>query len=187
MQMHPVLPARLHPVLRNGPGRLVEVDLAPLRFQQLARARRGQDQELEGQACDGLLGIVQPPDERRHLCVGQSRKMAFAVGLPGQCPVDVVDRIVARPESEGLGRRTSRGHSLPPNSRRATPPICPDLIYDRHTERGEPLGLSATAPSISPDPARAARRGRLHDVGPHRLGHRTGPHQFRTRNNLNEP
>src|SRR6185503_18582526 len=23
-------------------------------------------------------------------------------------------------------RRTSRGHSLPPNSRRATPPICPD-------------------------------------------------------------
>src|SRR6202040_191350 len=29
-------------------------------------------------------------------------------------------------------RRTSRAHSLPPNSRRATPPICPDLIYDRH-------------------------------------------------------
>src|ERR1700730_15115405 len=30
-------------------------------------------------------------------------------------------------------RRISRTHSLPPNSRRATPPISPDLIYDRHT------------------------------------------------------
>src|SRR6202171_784305 len=30
-------------------------------------------------------------------------------------------------------RRTSRTYSLPPNSRRAAPPICPDLIYDRHT------------------------------------------------------
>src|SRR6201996_9212900 len=29
-------------------------------------------------------------------------------------------------------RRTNRTHSLPPNSRRATPPISPDLIYDRH-------------------------------------------------------
>src|SRR5258708_35558340 len=29
-------------------------------------------------------------------------------------------------------RRTSRSHFLPPNSRRATPPIYPDLIYDRH-------------------------------------------------------
>jgi hypothetical protein len=28
-------------------------------------------------------------------------------------------------------RRSSRAHSLPPNSRRATPPVCPDLIYDR--------------------------------------------------------
>src|SRR5258708_9985052 len=34
-------------------------------------------------------------------------------------------------------RRTSRAHSLPPNSRRATPPICPDLIYDRHRLRAE--------------------------------------------------
>src|SRR5260370_27442399 len=32
-------------------------------------------------------------------------------------------------------RRTSRAHSLPPNSRRATPPICPDLIYDRHSHK----------------------------------------------------
>src|ERR1700704_2074461 len=29
--------------------------------------------------------------------------------------------------------RTRRAHSLPPNSRRATPPICPDLNYDRHS------------------------------------------------------
>src|ERR1700730_13156943 len=27
--------------------------------------------------------------------------------------------------------RTRVAHSWPPNSRRATPPICPDLIYDR--------------------------------------------------------
>src|ERR1700726_962042 len=30
-------------------------------------------------------------------------------------------------------RRTSRAHSLPPNPRRTASPICPDLIYDRHT------------------------------------------------------
>jgi transposase InsO family protein len=29
-------------------------------------------------------------------------------------------------------RRTSRTYSLPPNFRRAAPPICPDLICDRH-------------------------------------------------------
>jgi hypothetical protein len=33
----------------------------------------------------------------------------------------------------GLARRRAvRAHSLPPSSRRATPPIYPDLIYDRH-------------------------------------------------------
>src|SRR5258705_13584494 len=30
-------------------------------------------------------------------------------------------------------RRTGRKHSLSPSSRRATPPICSDLIYDRDT------------------------------------------------------
>src|ERR1700716_2885397 len=30
-------------------------------------------------------------------------------------------------------RRTGRADSLPPNSRRAAPPICPDLIFDRHS------------------------------------------------------
>ena len=29
-------------------------------------------------------------------------------------------------------RRTGGADSLPPNSRRAAPPICPDLIFDRH-------------------------------------------------------
>src|ERR1700682_684767 len=29
-------------------------------------------------------------------------------------------------------RRADRAHSLPPSSRRAAPPIYPDLIYDRH-------------------------------------------------------
>jgi hypothetical protein len=28
-----------------------------------------------------------------------------------------------------------RAHSLPPSSRRAAPPIYPDLIYDRHSHR----------------------------------------------------
>src|SRR6202158_5045552 len=33
----------------------------------------------------------------------------------------------------GLARRqTSRDHSLPPGPGRAAPPICSDLIYDRH-------------------------------------------------------
>src|SRR3979490_1518204 len=31
--------------------------------------------------------------------------------------------------------RTGRADSLPPNSRRAAPPICPDLIFDRHNMR----------------------------------------------------
>src|SRR5438034_10434639 len=30
-------------------------------------------------------------------------------------------------------RRPDRAHSLPPRSRRAAPPIYPDLIYDRHS------------------------------------------------------
>src|SRR6266403_2161773 len=39
----------------------------------------------------------------------------------------------------GLARhRTSRAHSLPPNPRRATPPICPDLIYDSQN-RPDPI------------------------------------------------
>src|ERR1022692_754874 len=34
----------------------------------------------------------------------------------------------------GLARRqTGRDHSLPPGPGRAAPPICSDLIYDRHT------------------------------------------------------
>src|SRR5277367_2765816 len=34
----------------------------------------------------------------------------------------------------GLARRRSRrAHSLSPNPGRTTPPICPDLIYDRHS------------------------------------------------------
>src|ERR1700730_14965507 len=33
-------------------------------------------------------------------------------------------------------RRTGWADSLPPNSRRAAPPICPDLIVDRHRRAG---------------------------------------------------
>src|SRR5260370_6846835 len=32
-------------------------------------------------------------------------------------------------------RRADRAHSLPPSSRRAAPPIYPDLIYDRHRQQ----------------------------------------------------
>src|SRR6266403_3728640 len=39
-------------------------------------------------------------------------------------------------------RRTSRAHSLPPNSRRATPSIYPDLIYDRHNQFRHQKGSS---------------------------------------------
>src|SRR5258708_6594414 len=40
----------------------------------------------------------------------------------------------------GLARRqTGRDHSLPPGPGRAAPPICSDLIYDRH--RARPLTL----------------------------------------------
>jgi hypothetical protein len=35
-------------------------------------------------------------------------------------------------------RRADRAHSWPPSSRRAAPPIYPDLIYDRHRGRGQP-------------------------------------------------
>src|SRR6266403_2333907 len=42
----------------------------------------------------------------------------------------------------GLARRqTGRGHSLPPGPGRAAPPICSDLIYDRHR----------IAPPVRPD------------------------------------
>jgi hypothetical protein len=41
-----------------------------------------------------------------------------------------------RERCSGLARRrTIRTHSLSPSSRRATSPICPDLIYDRHRRR----------------------------------------------------
>jgi hypothetical protein len=52
-------------------------------------------------------------------------------------------------------RRTSRTYSLPPNSRRATPPICPGLIYDRHRELGVSLRRIAKGKSFLP------RRDRL--------------------------
>src|SRR6202040_2333321 len=38
-------------------------------------------------------------------------------------------------------RRTGWADSFPPNSRRAAPPICPDLIFDRHTGGSDPLAL----------------------------------------------
>src|SRR5258707_1302343 len=39
------------------------------------------------------------------------------------------------PRRASQARRVDRAHSLPPSSRRAAPPIYPDLIYDRHRRR----------------------------------------------------
>src|ERR1700694_5817679 len=50
----------------------------------------------------------------------------------------------------GLARRRAvRAHSLPPSSRRAAPPIYPDLIYDRHRR------VRAGMPHDSADRARS--------------------------------
>jgi transposase InsO family protein len=54
--------------------------------------------------------------------------------------LSVHEILQGRPHASILGegcavlacRRTGRADSLPPNSRRAAPPICPDLIFDRH-------------------------------------------------------
>src|ERR1700682_4903034 len=57
-------------------------------------------------------------------------------------------------------RRADRAHSLPPSSRRAAPPIYPDLIYDKHTRpaRQEQTGSARSSHqlirffrSINPD------------------------------------
>src|SRR6266403_3029219 len=47
----------------------------------------------------------------------------------------------------GLARRqTGRDHSLPPGPGRAAPPICSDLIYDRHKHQHGPRGVLLHAP-----------------------------------------
>src|SRR5258708_39593448 len=62
--------------------------------------------------------------------------------IPPPPPAAVVHEILQwRPHTSLLGegcavlayRRTGRADSLPPNSRRAAPPICPHLIFDRHS------------------------------------------------------
>src|SRR6266851_7743507 len=61
---------------------------------------------------------------------------------PPPSPTAVVHEILQwRPHASILGegcaglacRRTGRADPLSPHSRRAAPPICPDLIFDRHT------------------------------------------------------
>ena len=52
-QRNPVRALRLHPPHRYRPGPSVDVDLVPARAPCLARARGGQDHELEGQAREG--------------------------------------------------------------------------------------------------------------------------------------
>src|SRR6202158_4856607 len=67
-------------------------------------------------------------------------------------------------------RRADRAHSLPPSSRRAAPPIYPDLIYDRHSRYRAPVqigqsprrhrGYAVTSRSPSPLPQTGIRLSR---------------------------
>jgi len=83
-QGHPMLPARLHTVRRHGPGRLLQVDLAPFGLQHLVGARGGQDQELEGEVGDaGLTLAVQSLNKRGQSCVVIHRPGRDHVELAG--------------------------------------------------------------------------------------------------------
>src|ERR1700757_1849203 len=78
---------------------------------------------------------------------GMPRPRCRVRQVPPPPPVAVIHNILQwRPDTSRLGegcavlayRRTSRANCLPPYSRRAAPPICPHLIFDRHngiTER----------------------------------------------------
>jgi hypothetical protein len=78
---------------------------------------------------------------------GMPRPRCRVRRVPPPPPVAVIHNILQwRPDTSRLGegcavlayRRTSRANCLPPYSRRAAPPICPHLIFDRHngiTER----------------------------------------------------
>src|SRR5258708_40136333 len=72
---------------------------------------------------------------------GMPRPRCRVRRMPPPPPAAFVHDILQwRPHASLLGegcavlayRRTGRADSLPPNSRRAAPPICPDLIVDRH-------------------------------------------------------
>jgi hypothetical protein len=71
---------------------------------------------------------------------GMPRPRCRVRRVPPPPPVAVIHNILQwRPDTSRLGercavlayRRTSRANCLPPYSRRATPPICPHLIFDR--------------------------------------------------------
>src|SRR5258708_25910680 len=88
---------------------------------------------------------------------GMPRPRCRVRRMPPPPPAAVVHDILQwRPHTSLLGEgcaalaygRTGRAESLPPNSRRAAPPICPHLIFDRH-RRGKLV--------IGHDPNRPAR------------------------------
>ena len=79
--------------------------------------------------------------------------------VPPPSPAAVVHEILQwRPHPSILGegcavlacRRTGRADSLPPSSRRAAPPICPDLIFDRHGLVKNSYALSTLSSSPYP-------------------------------------
>src|SRR5258708_7951648 len=90
---------------------------------------------------------------------GMPRPRCRVRRMPPPPPAAVVHDILQwRPHTSLLGegcavlayRRTGRADSLPPNSRRAAPPICPHLIFDRHSYQLMIMcARAATAPNCS--------------------------------------
>jgi hypothetical protein len=89
------------------------------------------------------MGIRDQPTSPRSRFdpAGMPRPRCRVRRMPPPPPAAVVHDILQwRPHTSLLGegcavlayRRTGRADSLPPNSRRAAPQICPDLIFDRH-------------------------------------------------------
>src|SRR5580700_10013254 len=109
--------ARLHALSWDGPDGRLEVDLIPGCAQNLARARRRQDRELDGQGGHGVT-LADLADEPGDLAVGQRRVVPPRnLQTLGQQLVQVPPpegRIWAMPEP--LTRAASRTCSIRPRS-----------------------------------------------------------------------
>ena len=77
-QRHPVLAIRLHALGRHRPRRPVEIDLVPGRPAHLARASRGEHQELVGES--RLPALQQDVDSERS-------------SVPNRCLLEAVDDV----------------------------------------------------------------------------------------------
>ena len=72
-----MLPARFHPIFRNRPQRIGNVDLRPLRAKDFIGADASQDQQLKGISRDAF-GLIFPErlDKRADFGVGHRGEMA---------------------------------------------------------------------------------------------------------------